>query len=146
MTGISKSLYIIPTVVFFFFFFLFCGIFTLALAGVKSSPATVRLISSSSAIRLPSQSMDELPDKCAGAAAPSWCPVKCFRADPVCGKDGVTYWCGCAEAACAGATVVKLGYCEVGNRGSAHFSGQALLLVHIVWLIVLAFFVLFGLF
>lgn len=98
--------------------------------------------SSSSAIRLPSEK-DEREDLCYGLAQPALCPVKCFRTDPVCGADGVTYWCGCAEAACAGVPVAKLGFCEVGNGGS---SGQALLLVHIVWLIVLGFSVIFGLF
>ena len=90
---------------------------------------------------------DEGEDVCSGLA-PAWssCPVKCFRADPVFGVDGVTYWCGCSEAACAGAQVAKLGFCEVGNGGSAPLSGQALLLVHIVWLIVLGFSVFFGLF
>ncbi|CAA6673698.1 unnamed protein product [Spirodela intermedia] len=73
-------------------------------------------------------------------------PVRCFRPDPVCGVDGVTYWCGCADAACVGVRVAKLGFCEVGNGGSGLLSGQALLLVHIVWLIVLGFSVLFGLF
>ncbi|RDX58465.1 hypothetical protein CR513_62219, partial [Mucuna pruriens] len=88
---------------------------------------------------------DEGKNVCDGAA-PSWCPVQCFRADPVCGVDGVTYWCGCSEAACAGAQVAKLGFCEVGSGGSVPLSGQALLLVHIVWLIVLGFSVFFGLF
>lgn len=77
--------------------------------------------------------------------APDSCPVKCFRTDPVCGVDGVTYWCGCADAHCAGTRVAKLGFCEVGNGGSGSVSGQALLLVHIVWLILLGIFVLFGL-
>ncbi|XP_027337062.1 uncharacterized protein LOC113850696 [Abrus precatorius] len=81
---------------------------------------------------------------CGGVTASS-CPVKCFRTDPVCGANGVTYWCGCSEAACAGAQVAKLGFCEVGNEGSAPLSGQALLLLHIVWLVVLAFSVFFGL-
>ncbi|KAL3838003.1 hypothetical protein ACJIZ3_022594 [Penstemon smallii] len=76
---------------------------------------------------------------------PDACPVKCFRPDPVCGSDGVTYWCGCADAHCAGARVKKFGFCEVGNGGSGP-AGQALLLVHIVWLILLGLFVLFGLF
>ncbi|GJN08678.1 hypothetical protein PR202_ga26627 [Eleusine coracana subsp. coracana] len=71
------------------------------------------------------------------------CPVRCFRPDPVCGTDGVTYWCGCFEAACAGARVAKRGFCEVG-AGSAPVSGQALLLVHIVWLFVLGAAVLLG--
>lgn len=75
---------------------------------------------------------------------PDMCPVKCFRPDPVCGVDGVTYWCGCAEAHCAGARVEKFGFCEVGNGGSGP-AGQALLLVHIIWLILLGVFVLFGL-
>ena len=100
---------------------------------------------SSSVLRLPSEYSDGVPNLCAGTEATS-CPVKCFRTDPVCGVDGVTYWCGCAEAACAGTKVAKLGFCEVGNGGSAPLSGQALLLVHIVWLIVLGFSVLFGLF
>ena len=100
---------------------------------------------SSSILRLPSEASDEGPNLCA-ATTPASCPIKCFRADPVCGVDGVTYWCGCAEAVCAGAEVAKLGFCEVGSGGSVPLSGQALLLVHIVWLIVLGFSVLFGLF
>ncbi|XP_004503057.1 uncharacterized protein [Cicer arietinum] len=101
---------------------------------------------SSAAIRLPSEVSGEVNNVCAGAGAEAWCPVKCFRTDPVCGVDGVTYWCGCEEAACAGVKVGKMGYCEVGNGGLAPISAQALLLVHIVWLIVLAFSVFFGLF
>ncbi|KMT16442.1 hypothetical protein BVRB_3g050650 [Beta vulgaris subsp. vulgaris] len=73
------------------------------------------------------------------------CPVKCFRPDPVCGENGVTYWCGCADAHCAGTRVAKLGFCQVGNGGSGPLSGQALLLVHMVWLIVLGFSLLCGL-
>ncbi|EOY23745.1 Serine-type endopeptidase inhibitor [Theobroma cacao] len=85
-------------------------------------------------------------DLCASTPQPSSCPINCFRADPVCGDDGVTYWCGCADAHCAGAKVVKIGFCEVGNSGgNGSFPGQALLLVHILWLIVLGFSVLFGL-
>lgn len=99
-----------------------------------------------SAIRLPTEKSSDGGGLCSGAARPGSCPVKCFRADPVCGVDGVTYWCGCADAACSGVEVAKLGYCEVGNGGSGPLSGQALLLVHIVWLIVLGFSVLFGFF
>jgi len=72
------------------------------------------------------------------------CPVSCFRPDPVCGVDGITYWCGCADAQCAGVEVAEIGFCEVGNGGSGLLSGQALLLVHIVWLILLGFIVLIG--
>ncbi|CAA7410938.1 unnamed protein product [Spirodela intermedia] len=97
-----------------------------------------------SAIRLPSEGGDQAV--CASSPAAATCPVRCFRPDPVCGVDGVTYWCGCADAACVGVRVAKLGFCEVGNGGSGLLSGQALLLVHIVWLIVLGFSVLFGLF
>ena len=78
-----------------------------------------------------------------GGGEVALCPVRCFRPDPVCGADGVTYWCGCPEAACAGARVARRGYCEVG-AGSAPVSGQALLLVHIVWLFVLGAAVLLG--
>ena len=90
----------------------------------------------------------ETGDPCAAAATDGdgdvqLCPVRCFRPDPVCGADGVTYWCGCPEATCAGARVARRGYCEVG-AGSAPVSGQALLLVHIVWLFVLGAAVLLG--
>ncbi|OIW02513.1 hypothetical protein TanjilG_12827 [Lupinus angustifolius] len=106
--------------------------------------------SSSSVLRLPSQTAASVAGEgpyrlCAGTKTSS-CPAKCFRTDPVCGVNGVTYWCGCAEAACDGVEVAKLSFCEVGNGGSASLPGQALLLVHIVWLIVLGFSVLFGLF
>ncbi|KAK7837000.1 hypothetical protein CFP56_021833, partial [Quercus suber] len=77
---------------------------------------------------------------------PASCPVKCFQADPVCSVDGMTYWCGYADAFCAGVKVAKLGFCEVGNGGPSPPSDQALLLIHIVWLIVLRFSVLFELF
>lgn len=76
---------------------------------------------------------------------PEFCPVNCFRPDPVCGVNGVTYWCGCPDAQCAGVRVAKTGMCEVGNGGSGPVSGQALLLVHIVWLVLLGFVGLFGL-
>ncbi|MCL7027646.1 hypothetical protein MKW94_004399 [Papaver nudicaule] len=99
-----------------------------------------------SLIRLPSEEVFSSGGVCTKSAVPNSCPVNCFRTDPVCGVDGVTYWCGCADAYCAGAKVAKLGFCEVGNGGNGPVSGQALLLVHIVWLIVLGFSVLFGLF
>ncbi|KAJ9171617.1 hypothetical protein P3X46_014956 [Hevea brasiliensis] len=83
---------------------------------------------------------------CAGVTAPASCPINCFRMDPVCGVDGVTYWCGCADAMCAGTPVSKSGACELENGGSASLPRQALLLVHILWLILLGFSLLFGLF
>ncbi|KAL9225110.1 hypothetical protein vseg_001071 [Gypsophila vaccaria] len=97
--------------------------------------------SASSIIRLPSETDTDI----CPVSSPGSCPVNCFRPDPVCGDNGVTYWCGCSDAHCAGARVAKRGYCEVGNGGSASLSGQALLLVHIVWLIVVGFSVLCGL-
>ncbi|KAK5782691.1 uncharacterized protein LOC108455113 [Gossypium arboreum] len=94
------------------------------------------------AILLPSESADA----CGSSPRPYSCPVNCFRTDPVCGDDGVTYWCGCADAHCSGAKVAKIGFCNVGNNGgTGSFPGQALLLLHIVWLIVLGFSVFFGL-
>lgn len=106
----------------------------------SSSPAPAAAAASASAA--------ESGDPCAAAVADGdgdvpLCPVRCFRPDPVCGADGVTYWCGCPEATCAGARVARRGYCEVG-AGSAPVSGQALLLVHIVWLFVLGAAVLLG--
>ncbi|CAN8308800.1 unnamed protein product [Cochlearia groenlandica] len=88
-------------------------------------------------IRLPSEKINK----------PVSCPVKCFRADPVCGEDGVTYWCGCTDAMCNGVGVLKTGACDViGNGVGLSFQGQALLLIHIVWLMALGFSILFGLF
>ncbi|XP_010248153.1 PREDICTED: uncharacterized protein LOC104591052 [Nelumbo nucifera] len=127
-----------PSSPFFLISFLVFFIFGLCSSLVRSEL-------DSSAIRLPSDDAVHADDLCAGSSPPS-CPVNCFRTDPVCGEDGVTYWCGCADAMCAGTRVAKLGFCEVGNGGSGPVSGQALLLVHIVWLIVLGFSVLFGLF
>ncbi|AES72679.1 hypothetical protein MtrunA17_Chr3g0128281 [Medicago truncatula] len=122
------------------------SIFLMVLVVADDMSSSSLSSSSSSVIRLPSKVTAEGKNVCAGAVASSWCPVKCFRTDPVCGVDGVTYWCGCAEAACAGVKVGKMGFCEVGSGGSAPLSAQAFLLLHIVWLIVLAFSVFFGLF
>uniref|UniRef100_A0A6M2F5G3 Kazal-like domain-containing protein n=1 Tax=Populus davidiana TaxID=266767 RepID=A0A6M2F5G3_9ROSI len=109
------------------------------------SAPTVR--SDANPIRLPTLDHNNDDDDACGEwsrrSPVSFCPVKCFRPDPVCGVDGVTYWCGCDDARCAGTKVTKKGFCEVGNNGAA---AQALLLVHIVWLIVLGFSILFGLF
>ncbi|RWR89507.1 hypothetical protein CKAN_01856600 [Cinnamomum micranthum f. kanehirae] len=119
------------------------SLFLVLVIAISLCSASVRSESDPSAIRLPSNAGAD--DLCAGSA-PASCPVSCFRPHPVCGVDGVTYWCGCADAICSGARVAKLGFCEVGNGGNGLVSGQALLLVHIVWLIVLGFSVLFGLF
>lgn len=100
----------------------------------------------SGSIRLPTDDVDDGEGLCARVEKPASCPVSCFKTEPVCGSDGVTYWCGCADAMCAGARVAKLGFCEVGSGGSASLPGQALLLVHIVWMILLGFSVLCGLF
>ncbi|KAJ6818697.1 serine-type endopeptidase inhibitor precursor [Iris pallida] len=87
---------------------------------------------------------DDASDLCPRVSDGPSCPINCFRPDPVCGADGVTYWCGCIEAACAGVAVAKLGFCQVGSGGTGLVSGQAFLLVHIVWLILLGFSVLCG--
>ncbi|KAH0690049.1 hypothetical protein AABB24_005832 [Solanum stoloniferum] len=93
---------------------------------------------------LPSEQVNQ--DICPTTPSPSEsCTINCFRPDPVCGVNGVTYWCGCPDAHCAGVRVVKSGICEVGNGGSAPVTGQALLLIHIVWLVLLGFVGLFGL-
>ncbi|CAJ1974503.1 unnamed protein product [Sphenostylis stenocarpa] len=122
-----------------------CAVFIAVFVLCVFPPATAEEVVST-VLRLQSQVSGNEGQKVCGRVALSSCPVKCFRTDPVCGVDGVTYWCGCSEAACAGAEVAKMGFCEVGNGGSIPLSGQALLLVHIVWLIVLGFSVFFGLF
>jgi len=42
------------------------------------------------------------------------CEINCFRYDPVCGTDGVTYACGLADAHCHGAEVAYEGECTSG--------------------------------
>ncbi|KAH0748864.1 hypothetical protein KY290_028096 [Solanum tuberosum] len=60
---------------------------------------------------------------------------------------GVENWAGRSgnQGHCASVRVVKLVICEVGNGGSAPITGQALLLIHIIWLVLLGFVGLFGL-
>lgn len=110
------------------------------------SAPTVR--SDANPIRLPTLDHNNDDDDACGEwsrrSPVSSCPVKCFRPDPVCGVDGVTYWCGCDDARCAGTKVTKKGFCEVGNNGAA--ADQALLLVRLVWLIVLGFSIFFDFF
>ncbi|XP_020988746.1 uncharacterized protein LOC107470188 isoform X3 [Arachis duranensis] len=83
---------------------------TMVLADGKSSTPYLRLSSDDA-----SERQNLCPNAASSSSPPASCPVKCFRTDPVCGVDGVTYWCGCAEAECAGAKVAKMGFCEVGN-------------------------------
>ncbi|XP_071728912.1 uncharacterized protein [Rutidosis leptorrhynchoides] len=109
---------------------------------VTSSPNSINI--DPDFLRLPSEDAGS-SSLCPNSLIAGSCPVKCFRPAPVCGVDNVTYWCGCPEARCAGVSVAKLGFCDHENGGSGAVSGQALLLVHIVWLILLGFFVLFGL-
>ncbi|KAJ7295507.1 hypothetical protein O6H91_Y184400 [Diphasiastrum complanatum] len=76
------------------------------------------------------------------------CPVTCFRTDPVCGVNGVTFWCGAKDAECNGVEVSHVGYCRLGNGGAlgkGSMAGQALLLVHMVWLILAGILVILGL-
>ncbi|GAB4826060.1 hypothetical protein Ancab_008931 [Ancistrocladus abbreviatus] len=92
---------------------------------------TVKSEYDSSSLRLPSDDGSDARDSdvCPGnSAQPGSCPVKCFRPDPVCGEDGITYWCGCADAHCAGTRVEKAGFCEVGNGGSGPLSEVELVL------------------
>ncbi|EAZ13902.1 hypothetical protein OsJ_03827 [Oryza sativa Japonica Group] len=91
----------------------------------------------------------EVSDPCAapvsdGGSEAQLCPVRCFRAGTrSAAPTGSRTGAGAPRPACAGARVARRGYCEVG-AGSAPVSGQALLLVHIVWLFVLGAAVLLG--
>ncbi|VFQ99262.1 unnamed protein product [Cuscuta campestris] len=94
---------------------------------ILCSPTAVLGESSDNLILLPSDDRDNdaiCPIQDSGDS----CPINCFRPDPVCGVNGVTYWCGCADAHCNGVEVARLGFCDVGNGGSGPISGQALLL------------------
>ncbi|KAL4600074.1 hypothetical protein ACB092_11G171800 [Castanea dentata] len=118
---------------------------------VDISIPTVQSEYGSSTIQLPFKDVAIAVDLYANSnnrpvTRPTSCPVKCLWAAPICGIDGVTYWCGCDDALCADVKVARLGFCEVNNGGPGPFSSQALLLVHIVWLIMLGFSMLFGLF
>ncbi|KAG0605099.1 hypothetical protein M758_9G031200 [Ceratodon purpureus] len=77
------------------------------------------------------------------------CTVNCFRADPVCGSDGVTYWCGVKEAQCAEVEVAHEGYCDIWNSGMGENLGlhaaQSLQLVHMVWLVLAGLLIVIGL-
>ena len=75
------------------------------------------------------------------------CPPSCFRPNPVCGTDGVTYWCGLPDAECAGVEVDHLGFCDFGSKGTGSrgvLAVQSLLLVHMIWLMLAACLVLLG--
>ncbi|CAH8314632.1 unnamed protein product [Eruca vesicaria subsp. sativa] len=67
------------------------------------------------------QAADDLPDQaggdiCGGIPIPGdFCPINCVQEDLVCGANGVTYSCGCEDAACNGVRVVKRGACDAGN-------------------------------
>ncbi|XP_031495561.1 uncharacterized protein LOC116261092 [Nymphaea colorata] len=121
--------------------------FLLLLLGVAFRPSTCEPEPHTSVIRLPEGISDEGSSVPSERVRPSFsCPVTCFTTNPVCGADGVTYWCGPADAFCSGTEVAKLGFCDVGSGGNGAFPGQAFLLIHIVWLIVLGFHFLLGFF
>ncbi|CAI0470181.1 unnamed protein product [Linum tenue] len=50
-------------------------------------------------------------DPCEFESPPFVCPFTCTSPNPVCGANGVTYRCGCPDAACAAVRVVRLGPC-----------------------------------
>lgn len=108
-----------------------------------------------------SSSSSSLPSSTPSAAEPSAgegalhndsketvsCPASCFRPNPVCGVDGITYWCGSVDAECAGVEVEYTGFCDFGSKGTGGkgvLAIQSLLLVHMIWLMLAAFLVLLG--
>ncbi|CAL1398821.1 unnamed protein product [Linum trigynum] len=48
---------------------------------------------------------------CEFESPPFVCPFTCTSPNPVCGANGVTYRCGCPDAACAAVRVVRSGPC-----------------------------------
>lgn len=124
---------------------LFLILLSLSLVSATTNPST-EIVKGGGEIRLPSEKMINGGGFCERIAKPVSCPVKCFRADPVCGEDSVTYWCGCSDALCHGVRVARQGACDVGNGVGLSVPGQALLLIHIVWLMLLGFSILLGLF
>lgn len=77
----------------------------------------------------------------------TFCPPSCFRPNPVCGVDGITYWCGSVDAECAGVEVDYTGFCDFDSKGTGGkgiLAIQSLLLVHMVWLMLAAFLVFLG--
>ncbi|KAL2643762.1 hypothetical protein R1flu_011349 [Riccia fluitans] len=86
-------------------------------------------------------------DDCLQIKKPTPCNVKCFRADPVCGVDQVTYWCGAAEAKCANVEVAHTGFCDLKSGGpgeKGNRAAQSLFLVNLVWLALAGFLVIAG--
>lgn len=51
------------------------------------------------------------PNESQTATKSTRCTINCFRADPVCGVNGVTYSCGYPEAACNNVAVAHGGAC-----------------------------------
>ncbi|KAL9668278.1 hypothetical protein QQ045_002658 [Rhodiola kirilowii] len=76
------------------------------------------LLSAAPSVKSDAELSTETAEPCAAHQTTSAsCPIRCFRADPVCGVNGVTYWCGCPEAACEGVKVAKLGILRGRERG-----------------------------
>ncbi|GJP54217.1 hypothetical protein CLOM_g13315 [Closterium sp. NIES-68] len=79
--------------------------------------------------------------------SPVKCSSTCLRPNPVCGENGVTFWCGVQEAQCAGAEVAYVGACapESGVPGLSPRTWEGLVLAHQLWILVAAATVLAGL-
>ncbi|KAL0001860.1 hypothetical protein SO802_015641 [Lithocarpus litseifolius] len=114
---------------------------------VVISISTVRSEYGSSTIRLPSEyAATDLYANSNNEPVPrlASCPIKCFRANPICGVDGVTYWCGYADALYACVKDAKLGFYEVSgllvSLCSVLCDFRTILIVELIdlWYVVLA--------
>eukprot|EP00250_Pteridium_aquilinum_P003049 c13379_g1_i1 orf=202-735(-) len=107
---------------------------------IPSSSSSLITFSSSAASMVPETLHNESKKTTA-------CPPSCFRPNPVCGVDGITYWCGSVDAECAGVEVDYTGFCDFDSKGTGGkgvLAIQSLLLVHMVWLMLAAFLVVLG--
>lgn len=89
-----------------------------AIVLISSASTLISALELSLSNRLPSDNSSNLYGQ---LSRPSFCPVNCFRTNPVGGADVMTYWYGCTDAQCAGIPVISSASC------------------HIVWLTVLSF-------
>lgn len=81
-----------------------------AIVLISSASTLISALELSLSNRLPSDNSSNLYGQ---LSRPSFCPVNCFRTNPVGGADGMTYWYGCTDAQCAGIPVISSASCHI---------------------------------